>query len=104
MYKIKMRDGYEIHYSIDRSEQSKALVFITHGFAEHMARYDYIASSLCRIGYDVFRHDLRGHGLNDKLGYLDSFNDFILDTDEVLKQAAKEAPGLPIFIDRKSVV
>lgn len=98
MDKLKMRDGYEIHYSIDKSEQPKALVFITHGFAEHMARYDYLASSLCMIGYDVFRHDLRGHGLNRNLGYLDSFNDYILDTDEVLKHAAKAAPGLPIFM------
>ena len=40
----------------------KAVVQITHGMAEHAARYDRLAQALVDAGYAVYAHDHRGHG------------------------------------------
>lgn len=40
----------------------KGIVHISHGMAEHSARYADTAEQLCAAGYMVFAHDHRGHG------------------------------------------
>lgn len=95
----KLRDEYELFFKEDSIEKPKAIVIITHGFAEHFSRYDYFTSSLNHGGYGVIRYDLRGHGRNKKdLGHIESFNDFILDLEEIYKKVLRKYTGTPIFL------
>ena len=43
-------------------EGAKATVVITHGAAEHVGRYEYVAQALNAAGYAVSAFDHRGHG------------------------------------------
>ncbi len=43
-------------------ENPKAVVALTHGIAEHGARYRHVAEGLAPHGYEVHTFDLRGHG------------------------------------------
>ncbi len=42
--------------------ESKGVFQITHGMAEHTARYEAFAAYLCERGYAVYMHDHIGHG------------------------------------------
>ena len=96
---FKLRDDYELFFKEDSIEKPKAIVIITHGFAEHYSRYDYFANSVNLGGYDVIRYDLRGHGRNKKnLGQIQSFDDFILDLEEIYEETLRSFPKIPIFL------
>lgn len=77
--------GNKIYYKVDKVENPKATVLINHGFAEHLARYDYLARELNQSGYNVYRYDLRGHGRSGKRkGHIDSYREFIDDCKEMV--------------------
>ena len=40
----------------------KAIIHISHGMVEHALRYKRFANELCKSGYAVYTHDIRGHG------------------------------------------
>lgn len=62
----------------------KKRIFIVHGIAEHLDRYDHVAQFLNQNGYSVIRFDLRGHGKSEgKRGYIKSFRDYIEDVQTV---------------------
>lgn len=98
MESIMMRDGYEINYNYDSGIDPKASVIISHGFAEHMDRYEYFAEKLCSRGFNVLRYDLRGHGSNKDLGYVGKFENFTLDLEEMYSFLEKDLSSLPIFM------
>ena len=98
MSTLQMRDGYGINYSYERASSSRATVIITHGFAEHMGRYDYFSGELISKGLNVLRYDLRGHGTNIDRGYLRNFEDFVNDLNELKLFAKNTDPDLPIFL------
>lgn len=98
MNTLKMRDGYGINYTYDRASAPRATIIISHGFAEHMGRYDYFSRTLTDRGLNVFRYDLRGHGNNKDRGYLRDFDDFVEDLNEVKVLVGKNDPDLPIFL------
>lgn len=62
---LKLRDGYKLNYKFDRATEPRATVIISHGFAEHMGRYEYFSRALTDRGLNVVRYDLRGHGVNE---------------------------------------
>ena len=66
-------------------ENEKMRVFIVHGIAEHLGRYDDFTTFLNDNGYSVIRFDLRGHGKSEgKRGYVRRFEDFLEDLDTVI--------------------
>jgi alpha-beta hydrolase superfamily lysophospholipase len=84
------------------SGRTKAVVQITHGMAEHCARYDYAAQALTRAGYAVVASDHRGHGHSAKspadYGFLaqeHGFDRVVEDLYEVNTEAARAYPGVP---------
>jgi alpha-beta hydrolase superfamily lysophospholipase len=50
-------------YAWEEVREPKAVVQVSHGLAEHAARYDRLATALNDAGYLVYAHDHRGHGL-----------------------------------------
>ena len=96
---LKLRDGVELFYKKDIIDQPKATILINHGFAEHLARYDYLAKEFNKSGYNVYRYDLRGHGKTKSTkGHIESYNDFIEDCNEMVELVKKESKDLPIFM------
>ena len=98
METLELRDGYRIQYSFEKVQNAEALVIITHGFAEHMGRYDYFSESLKKKGFSVLRYDLRGHGANDDRGYLRDFDDYVYDLKELTTYVKQKAEGAPVFL------
>ena len=49
-------------YSLLPQKEVKAIIHIAHGMVEHANRYSRFANELCKSGYAVYSHDIRGHG------------------------------------------
>ena len=87
--KITMRDGIEIHARI-KEVGSPIWLIVTHGIGEHLERHDYMAE-LFGQNFNIFQYDLRGHGRSGgERVWVDDFDHFRLDLDEVLKYLQKE--------------
>ena len=85
--------------------ETRGIVQIIHGMAEHSGRYIEFIEFLVRNGYAVYIHDQRGHGKSagslDEYGYLGGmfkWNTLITDAREVTKIASAENSGKRIFI------
>lgn len=87
----------------DEVKDAKAVVQISHGMAEYIARYDEFAKFLNKNGYIVIGDDHRGHGKtrgDAKLGIVpegDSYFDTIEDM-ALLTKYAKEKYNLPVIL------
>ena len=89
-------------YTWDDVKDAKGVVKITHGMAEHSARYDDFARFLNANGYIAVMNDLRGHGLTaqpDSLGYADGdmFADNVKDQLEIVDYCNRTYK-LPVFL------
>ena len=82
----------------------KAVVQISHGMAEHSARYARLAEALTGAGYAVYASDHRGHGATASKadhGYFadaDGWDTVVADLRAVTTLAQEENPGLPVFL------
>ncbi len=64
-FKFQTKDGIDIcsfKWSPANKTDLKGIVQISHGMAEHAARYGDIAEVLVKAGYAVYANDHRGHG------------------------------------------
>lgn len=96
---FKGKDGIRLHYKKDIPKEPKAVIIIVHGFAEHLGRYEHVKDKLYESGFAVYRYDLRGHGLTEgEKGYIDSFVEFIEDTDQLVNLVKSDLPRLPIYM------
>lgn len=59
-----MSDGHELFTAHWPSslEETKGIILIFHGMAEHILRYHSFAQMFAEEGFDVYGHDQRGHG------------------------------------------
>ena len=59
----------------------QALVYLSHGFGEHLEWYDELSVHLCETGgFLVFGHDHSGHGLSEgPRGSVDDVDHFVND-------------------------
>ena len=76
----------------------RARVVLVHGYAEHAARYAWVAASLGAAGYECHLFDLRGHGRSEgPRGHVARFADYVDDLDRVVHQASGggDAAGSP---------
>ncbi|MEM0005677.1 MAG: alpha/beta hydrolase [Ignisphaera sp.] len=74
--------GVKVFYRCILPESFKELAIVSHGFTSHSGFYIHIGKELASYGYGVCIHDQRGHGRtaqNLERGYVDSFNDFLVD-------------------------
>jgi acylglycerol lipase len=79
--------------------QPKAVVCLVHGIGEHTSRYVHVAEAFGKEGYVFFGADLRGHGRSGGIrGHISSIEDFMQDIDNLLEQARRRYPSLPIIL------
>ena len=91
-------------YSLFPAIEIKGVVHIAHGMVEHALRYSRFANELCKSGYAVYTHDLRGHGhtlaKDASRGVFAKSNGFKLilqDQSDVIKLAKERHPNKPII-------
>jgi alpha-beta hydrolase superfamily lysophospholipase len=84
--------------------QTKGVVLIAHGMAEHAARYARFASELAACGYAVYAPDHRGHGrtagADDRLGWAgdDGWNGMLRDLASLADVVRERHPGTPLIL------
>lgn len=83
----------------------RAVIQLTHGIAEHVARYDDFAAALAEHGFLVVADDHLGHGTSaasaEDLGFFSPVRgwDMVLsDMHSLYEQTHAEFPGLPYFL------
>jgi alpha-beta hydrolase superfamily lysophospholipase len=79
--------------------QTKAVVCIVHGFAEHSSRFAHVAERLGREGYAVLAFDQFGHGKTEgPRGYSPSLDASLDSIKVILDEAETRFPGVPKFL------
>ena len=94
----KSNDGLEIFGQKWENETAapKAVICLVHGFGEHSSRYDHVAQFFTDNNYAVIAYDHRGHGRSGgKKGHFVSYDEFMNDVENLLKQADANFPNLP---------
>jgi alpha-beta hydrolase superfamily lysophospholipase len=80
----------------------RGVVVLSHGMAEHAARYDTFARTLVAAGWIVYAHDHRGHGATPRIrGWFaerDGWQRVVGDLHVVRQWAAARHPDLPLFL------
>ncbi len=97
----KSNDGLDIFGQKWESETAvpKAVICFVHGFGEHSSRYEHVAQFFTDNNYAVIAYDARGHGKSEgKRGHFVSYDEFLNDVDNLLKQAESNFPNLPKII------
>jgi acylglycerol lipase len=78
---------------------SKAVLIMVHGLAEHIGRYKNPVNYFVPKGWALYGYDLRGHGKSQGLkGYVERFSYFVDDTRIFFDRVKKENPGKKIFL------
>lgn len=98
-------DVSALKWDIPEGKLREAVLVISHGMMEHIARYDEMAKYLNERGIIVYGKDHLGHGLSvkepDDLGYIgrqSAIPPNVSDLESLVKIAKQEQPSLPVFI------
>ena len=98
-------DGTELAaYRWSGDDDPKAIVAISHGMGEHVARYRRLAEALTGAGYVVYGNDQRGHGRTagsaDRHGKLGDggWRGLVDDIGALTARAREEHPGMPVIV------
>lgn len=79
--------------------ETRAVILIVHGLAEHGGRYANVVNHFVPQGYGIYALDHIGHGRSDGTRvYVDSFFEFISTLKTFCDMARAEQPGKPIFL------
>ena len=85
-----------VHVRAWDHEDPSHLVVISHGYGEHIGRYDHVAAALGEHGAAVYGLDHVGHGRSDgEPALIPDFNAVVDDIHLLVERARSEHPGLP---------
>lgn len=93
------RDGHRLYVQqIAPADTAIGRVLITHGLSEHAGRYQHVMQFMADRGFEVYAHDLRGHGHSGGLrGDVRSYDRLLDDLDLHLASGTAEKP-LPLIL------
>lgn len=81
------------------NQTPRYLVLITHGYGEHIGRYDAVAATLIDHGAVVYGLDHLGHGKSDgERVLIEDFEDVVTDAHTVSAGAVADWPDLPLVL------
>jgi len=96
---LQSRSGGERYVRVWPNVQATWIALLSHGYGEHISRYDYLAESLTREGATVLGPDHQGHGRSDgERVLIKDFELVIDDLHDVAMRAVDEQPELPIVL------
>ncbi len=104
---MKHREGYfkgyqdfNIYYQCWLPEgDTRAVLLVAHGFAEHSGRYGNVVNHFVPKGYPVYALDHRGHGRSDgERVQVEHFSDYTRDLKTFFDIVRKENPDDKIFL------
>jgi alpha-beta hydrolase superfamily lysophospholipase len=79
--------------------ETRGVVVLCHGYAEHARRYDHVAQRFGEAGLVTYALDLRGHGRSGgKRVYLRNIGEYTADFHTLVGIAAAEHPGRPRIV------
>ena len=84
-----------------KQKSTIGIVHLFHGMAEHMDRYQELVEALNTQGYDVVRHNHRGHGKEideNERGHFNSMNQIVDDAYEIIETLYLEELNVPYII------
>lgn len=95
----------EIYAEVWPAKESKAVLQIAHGMAEHIGRYADFAEFLAENGYTVIMNDHAGHGKSIQsdrhqgyFGSTDGWKHIVDDMKQLHDYAATQFPGIPVVL------
>ncbi|NNC55148.1 MAG: alpha/beta hydrolase [Pseudomonadales bacterium] len=92
-------DGATIYYQVWKPENTRAILLLAHGLAEHSARYAAFAAYCNQRGFAVAALDHPGHGRSDGTpGYIPRFEDYLIALEAFRARIAEQNPGLPMIL------
>ena len=78
---------------------TRAIILLVHGYAEHSSRYAHVAEHFNSLGYAVYALDLRGHGNSGgKPVAVTSFDDYVTDVKTYFDYVTNKFPQTPIIL------
>jgi len=97
---FKTRDGIDLHTRQWAPETlPKGAVALVHGYADHGARYAWVASHLTRAGFVVAALDLRGHGASPgERAFIASFDQLVDDAAGYAEAVRGQFVGIPLYV------
>ncbi len=98
--RFKTDDGMDLHARQWTPEAApKGVVVLIHGYGDHGARYEWVASHLTRAGIAVCAPDLRGHGESPgERAFIASFDRLVDDVAQYVEAVRKQFAGIPLFV------
>ena len=96
---ITSAQGIKIYFRQKLPTQPKAIVIVSHGYAEHSGFYIQLMEFLVSKGYGVYALDHRGHGRSEEeRGHLEKFEFFLEDMDAFVDYIQGQHPELPLYL------
>lgn len=78
-------DGTKLFWQSWQSSEdvaSRGRIVLVHGYGEHSARYDHVATLFARAGYPVMALDVRGHGRSSGIkAHVAHYDDYVRDVE-----------------------
>ena len=94
--------GLLLHHASWRpssAAESKGVVYLVHGYGEHIMRFMSFGEALARAGYVVHGLDLQGHGQSEgDRAFLTTLEDVVSDVLQLVNEVHPHPPGLPRFL------
>ncbi|MGL4608291.1 MAG: lysophospholipase [Trueperaceae bacterium] len=96
---LRTSDGLQLYTQSWLPDSPKAVVILSHGYAEHSSRYQHLANHLVRNGFGVYALDHRGHGRSEgERANVKVFNEYIHDLNTFVNKVREKHPHLKRFL------
>lgn len=99
IHRIETEPGIHLHVESWAPEAPRAVIVLSHGYAEHLGRYGHVVDAFVAAGIAVFALDHRGHGRSDGQRML--IRDMRAagrDVDRLADLAERAHPDVPLFL------
>jgi acylglycerol lipase len=96
---FRLDSGLQLYTQSWLPEHPKAVVILSHGYAEHASRYQHFASYLVENGFAVYALDHRGHGRSEgERANIKVFSEYVSDLGKFLTTVREKHPNLKRFL------
>jgi acylglycerol lipase len=85
--------------SLQPEVKPHAIMILVHGFNAHSGYMQWPAEQFAANGFASYALDLRGRGKSEgERFYVEKFQDYLDDVDQLVTEARTENPGLPVYV------